>query len=229
MLKAETPEKSRKFALVTRRERWSLSSLGWIILVIFGASLAIIVAVASYPFLAVTDRVPTQVLVVEGWIPPFAMHAAAEEFRSGHYRELLTTGGPVVGTGGYTNDYNTSANVGADMLKAEGVPPSAVQPVPSRVMQRDRTYGAAVALREWFRAHNFHPNGINVATEAPHARRTRFLYQKALGPKIKVGIIAFQNPDYDPTRWWEYSDGVKEVEEESLSYIYARLFFPFVK
>ena len=34
------------------------------------------------------------------------------------------------GMGGYTNDYNTSASLGAGRLKAEGVPSAAIQKVP---------------------------------------------------------------------------------------------------
>jgi hypothetical protein len=62
-------------------------------------------------------------------------------------------------------------------------------------------------------------------TEDAHARRTRLLYQKAFGKKVAVGIIAVSNPDYNPTQWWRYSDGVREVIGESIAYIYARFFF----
>ena len=70
-----------------------------------------------YPFLAITHRVNADVLVVEGWIHEYAIRAAAEEFRSGSYRRVFTTGGPVVGIGRYINDFQTSASVGADLLK----------------------------------------------------------------------------------------------------------------
>ena len=72
-----------------------------------------------HPFLAVTHRVNTNVLVVEGWIPRYAIRDGAEEFRTGSYQRIFTTGGPV--EGGYTNDYNTSASVGAENLKRFGV------------------------------------------------------------------------------------------------------------
>jgi len=62
-------------------------------------------------------------------------------------------------------------------------------------------------------------------TEDMHARRTRLLFEEALGKSITVGIIAVPNPDYDARRWWRYSDGVREVIGESIAYIYARFFF----
>jgi hypothetical protein len=36
--------------------------------------------------------------------------------------------------------------------------------VPSRIMDRDRKYGAAVALRNWFRENNMTVPRINVVT-----------------------------------------------------------------
>jgi hypothetical protein len=66
---------------------------------------------------------------------------------------------------------------------------------------------------------------INVLTAGAHARRTRLLYQKALGRNVTVGIIAASNPDYNPKQWWRYSDGVREVIGESIAYIYAKFFF----
>ena len=104
-----------------------------------------------YPFLAPVSRVDTRILVVEGWVKEFAIRSAVEEYRSGSYDRVYATGGPVSGFGGYVNDYSTSASIGAGRLKGAGVPTDAVQMVPSRVSARDRTYGAAVALRDWFR------------------------------------------------------------------------------
>src|SRR5205807_8903306 len=103
---------------------------------------------------AETHRVNSNILVVEGWIHNYAIRSAVEEFRSGSYQRVFTTGGPITGSGHYINDYHTSASVGADELKNLGVPSQVVQMVPSRVMNRDRTYASAVALREWFREHD---------------------------------------------------------------------------
>jgi hypothetical protein len=180
-----------------------------------------------HPFLAVTHRVNTKVLVVEGSIQRYAIRGGAEEFKTGSYERIFTTGGPVEGNGGYTNDYNTSASVSAEILKKFGVQDDLVQMVPSHVIGRDRTYSSAVALRDWFREHNTPVHSINVLTQGAHARRTRLLYQKAFGKNVPVGIIAVSNPDYNPTQWWRYSDGVREVIGESIAYMYARfLFYP---
>jgi hypothetical protein len=211
--------------IFTRKERWGLSWRGWLLLTSAGLVVACLVFLNIHPFLAVTHRVNTNVLVVEGWVPRYAIREAAEEFRTGSYQRIFTTGGPVEGSDGYTNDYNTSASVGAEALKKFGVPDDLVQMVPSRVTARERTYSSGVALRDWFREHNTPVHSINVLTEDAHARRTRLLYHKAFGKSVTVGIIAVSNPDYDSTQWWRYSDGVREVIGESIAYVYAKFFF----
>jgi len=226
------PEPPRAvWGLLDRKERWSLSWRGRLILALILASALLLVGAlvlkGVYPFLATTHRVNANILVVEGWIHEYAIRAALKEFQSNHYARIFTTGGPVEGTGGYINDYCTSASVGADLLRKNGLANGSVQMVPSRVMDRDRTYGSAVALRNWFRDHNMAVSGIDVVTEDLHARRTRLLFQKALGDKLTVGVIAIANPDYDAKHWWSYSEGVKQVVSEATAYIYTRfLFYP---
>ena len=220
------PTKRQSFlGVVERRERWSLSWRGWLILVATILVTSSLFLFRIYPFLAVTQRVDASALVVEGWVHAYAIQAAAEEFKRGNYREVFTTGGPEEGTGGYVNDYQTEASVGADLLKAAGVPPESLQMVPSRIMNRDRTYASAVALRNWLSEHGVSVIGINIVTEDVHARRSRLLFQKSLNDSAKVGIIAVPSPDYDSKRWWRYSAGVKDVVNETLGYLYAKLLF----
>src|SRR6266480_626441 len=136
---------SRKFwGIVTRKERWGLSWRGWLLFTSTGLTAAYFVFLNIHPFLAVTDRVNTNVLVVEGSIQRYAIRGGAEEFKNGSYERIITTGGHENGDGGYTNDYNTSASVGAEILKKFGVPDDLVQMVPSRVIARERTYSSAV-------------------------------------------------------------------------------------
>jgi hypothetical protein len=211
--------------ILKRKERWGLSWRGWLLVSSAGLVTAYFALLNIHPFLAVTHRVNTNILVVEGWVHRYSIRTGVEEFKTGSYQRVFTTGGPVEGGEGYTNDYNTSASVGAESLRNLGVPDDLVQMVPSHVVGRERTYSSAVALRDWFREHNTPVHSINVLTEDAHARRTLFLYQKAFGKNVAVGVIAVSNPNYDPTRWWRYSDGVREVIGESIAYIYARFFF----
>jgi glycosyltransferase involved in cell wall biosynthesis len=215
----------RFWGILTRRERWGLSRRGCLILMLAMLLAGGLLGLKIHSFLAVTQRVDANVLVVEGWVHEYAILAGVKEFEAGHYPWVYTTGGPVTGSGGYTTDYNTGANVGAWLLRKAGVPADSVQMVPSHVMGRDRTYYSAAALRDWFREQKITVHSLNVVTENTHARRTRLLFQEAFGKGVKIGIIAVPNPDYDARYWWRYSDGVREVLNEAIAYLYVRLFF----
>jgi len=198
---------------------------GWVCLGLILLVSAGFLMVQVQPFLAVTNRVDAPVLVMEGWVHLFAARVAADEFRAGHYDRIYITGLPVRGSGQYDKDTDTEAWVGADLLRRAGIADEFLQKVPRRQLDRDRTYGSALALKAWFHDHHVVVHSINVVTEDVHARRTRLLFQEALGPGVKVGIIAAPNPEYDARHWWRYSEGVREVFSEGMAYLYAKFFF----
>lgn len=177
------------------------------------------------PFLAVTHREDAAILVVEGWVHPFAIKAAVKEYAAGHYDRVFVTGGPMEGSGGYSDDFNTDASVGADLLRRAGIPSAAIQMVPSHIWTRNRTYYSAVALRDWLQEHNVKVRNINVLTEDAHARRTWLLFQIAFGRDVQMGIISIPNPDYRGGHWWLYSEGIREVLSEGIAYVYAKFLF----
>jgi hypothetical protein len=211
--------------LVSRKERWGLSARGGLLLVATSGLAGAFVLLTAYPFLAVTERVPSEYLVVEGWVSEHAIRAAADEFTAHNYQRVFTTGGPVHGIGAYRNEFSTTAHIAGRRLIDAGVPEAAVQRAPARTSARDRTYAAAVALREAMHSQQIATRSINVLTEDAHARRTQLLYQQAFGPGVAVGVIAIANPDYDPKRWWRYSEGVRTVLGEAIAYLYAKFFF----
>jgi uncharacterized SAM-binding protein YcdF (DUF218 family) len=211
--------------LLVRQYRWGLSRWAKLFVLLIALAFVVTAFLGVYPFLAITQRVNADVLVVEGWIHPYTADVGVEEFKTHSYHLVLTTGGPVVGKGGYINDYQTSASVGADLLKKAGIPAEVVQMVPSHVIGRDRTFSSAVALRDWLREHNLQVRAINILTEGAHARRTRLLFKRALGPNVAVGVIAVRSPDFDQKRWWYYSEGVEDVVEQGIGYLYAISFF----
>jgi len=219
------PSSQKLWGFFTRKERWGLSWRGWLAAALLVLLVGRLLFLNIYPFLSVTQRVDAHALAVEGWVPAFAIQAAVVEFKAGSYERVYATGGPVSGLGHYINDSQTTASVAAGRLKAAGIPAESVQMVPSRVMDRDRTYSSALALKDWFQDHHLSVQGINVVTEDVHARRTRLLFQEAFGKDVTVGIIAVPNPDYDSAHWWRYSEGVRDVLGEAIAYVYAKFFF----
>ena len=215
----------RRWGVLIKKERWGLAWQGWLVLLLASVLLASVFLMTVHSFLATTHRVDANFLVVEGWVHDYVIQAAAREFATGSYQRVFATGGPNTGSGGYTWDADTSASVGAGQLRAAGVPPASVQMVPSHVIGRDRTYYSAISLRDWFRERNMDVGSFNIVAESTHSRRTWLLFQEAFGDKVKVGVIAVQNPDYDPKRWWRSSDGFRDVVSEAIAYFYAKLFF----
>jgi uncharacterized SAM-binding protein YcdF (DUF218 family) len=222
-----SPGKRREklWGMLQRRECWRLSFKGRAAVTAIALVTGLIVVLNIHPFLAVTQRVDSRFLVVEGWVHEFTFVAAVKEFKTGGCQRAFATGGPINGQGGYISDSHTYASIGAQQLVQAGIPDELVQMVPSRVMDRDRTYSSAVALRAWFREHNMSVRSINVVTEDAHARRTWLLFQEAFGKDVKVGIISVPNPDYNARLWWKYSEGVREVIDEGIAYLYAKFFF----
>jgi len=215
------------WGILARKERWGLSWRGRLVL-----ALAVVLAgwglvLAIHPFLAVTHRVNANVLVVEGWTHYYGVDAAVKEFNANRYERLLTTGGPEEGAGTSSAAYDTEAWQSAELLEKAGLSAAIVQSVPSLFVGRDRTYNSAVTLRNWLHEHDLNIRSINVLTEDAHARRTWLLFQEALGPGVEVGIISAPNPDYDANHWWRSSEGVREVIDETVAYIYVKcLFWP---
>ena len=207
------------------RERWGLSPRGWALMLLLIVIFALAFILNIHSFLAVTDPVNTNILVVEGWVHDFGVKAAVQEFKAGHYERVFTTGGPEEGVGPSSAIVDTDAYQSAELLVKAGIPAAKLQSVPSCFVGRDRTYNSAITLRNWFTNNNMFVKNFNILTEDAHARRTRLLFQEAFGSNVQVGIISAPDPDYDTNHWWRSSEGVREVIDETVAYIYAKFLF----
>ena len=209
-----------------RKEHWVLTWRARICLALVLVAAALLFVRHIYSFLSVTDRVHGQYLVVEGWIPPETLTNAVAEFQRGGYQAIITSGTVVRGHLNQPPDATvTYANWAASDLRKLGMPEDLVHAAPSFEDHRDRTYGSAVAVKNWLEDHHLPVSSIEVMTIGPHARRSRMLYEEAFGDKVKVGVIAIPSPDYDTKHWWRYSEGVRDVISETVAYLYAKFFF----
>lgn len=209
--------------LIERKLRWSLSLRGWLLVLALSIAAATTVAFGVHPFLSVSAPVNGEFLIVEGWIPDFAIQKAAAEFRSNQYRMILVTGEPL-SKGSFLAQYGTFSEVGAASLRNLGFTSNEVVSVPSAYNRRSRTLGSARSVATWFSQQKHSPRSVNIVTIGAHSRRSRLLYQRALGPQVQVGVLPIESRDYDPQRWWRYSSGLRSVIGETVAYINARLF-----
>ncbi|HLO50708.1 MAG TPA: YdcF family protein [Kamptonema sp.] len=175
-----------------------------------------------YPFLAVNAPVvKADVLVVEGWLPDYAVESAIAEFKKFEYRQLITTGLPL-SKGYYLAEYKNYAELTAATCIALGFDKDKLVAVPAPNVIKNRTLASAIALKDWLSTSNLKVKSIDVFTLGAHARRTWMLFKEVLSPEIEVGIIAAKPQDYDAETWWKSSEGFRTVTGEIIAYIYAR-------
>ncbi|BAY12270.1 ElyC/SanA/YdcF family protein [Calothrix sp. NIES-2098] len=212
-----------KFRLIKRQEMWILTVQGWIIAIALFAALIIFTITHIHPFLAVTSPIQSaEILVVEGWLPDYALQEVVAEFKSGNYRQIITTGGTLE-IGNYLTGYNTYADVAAATLKKLGMESEKVVAVPAPFVIKDRSYTSAVEFGRWLSNSHLQPKSINLFSWDAHTRRSWLLFQKVL-PQIKIGAIAAKTRDYNPKKWWSSSQGVRTVIDEAIAYTYAQFF-----
>jgi hypothetical protein len=197
---------------------------GWILIVAFIGFVTCFVVLNLYSFLSKTEPIDTQVMVVEGWMPVFALEKAAKEFTQKKYSLVFSTGIPI-DKGYFCWREKTFADMGATTMRHLGIDSQAVIAVPGLDSKVDRTFASACALKHWIDSTGKRICAINVISLGPHSRRSRLLFQKALGKKIKVGIVSYPDETYDPRRWWASSNGFKTIIDETVSYAYTKLFF----
>jgi hypothetical protein len=189
-----------------------------------GLSSLVYVTASIHSFLAVTKPVAADVLIVESWLPDYAMRGAVEEFRRGGYEYIITTGRTLPDLW-LESKYRTGAEFAAANLVALGLTTNMIVPLSPADDIRDRTYLSALAVEKWLEAGHPAIRAVNVYTLGLHARRTRLLFRKAMGNKVKVGILAHPDTGYDPKHWWSSSHGFRKVADEGIAYLYARVLF----
>ena len=213
-----------RFRLTTTRVCRVLTPTGWVALSVMFSLVLVFSIFFSHQFLAPTKPVKGEILVVEGWLPDYALVEVKKQFEKGKYRLLATTGG-LIETGHQLSEYKTWASLTAARLNKLGVLPEKIMSTSQSVInKKDRTYYSVLALNERFKKDNILVKSMDVVSLGVHARRTWILYKKVFA-SASVGIIAIKPKSYDPLKWWLYSAGVRGVISEMIAYLYVRLIF----
>jgi hypothetical protein len=213
-----------KIRLIKKGQVWVPTWPGWVIFALIIATFFMVTLYGIQPFLAVNHPIKSEIMVVEGWMPDSALEQALREFNQRHCRLMLVTGGPLE-QGHMLARYNNFAELAAAILEQLGLDRRKIRVIPTPNVIRDRTYASAIALKDWLKQAPLPIKDINLVSLGPHARRSRLLFAKALGPGIAVGIIAIPDPRYDPRVWFRSSLGVRRTLDEMIAYFYARFLF----
>jgi uncharacterized SAM-binding protein YcdF (DUF218 family) len=213
-----------KLKLFRQRTLWVPTAQGCALIMIAVLLCGWICFSQLYGFLAMTAPVPSKILVVEGWASDDVLKQSIQEFYQNKYQCIVTVGVPV-DHGSYLLEFKTFAEIAAQSIKKMGVPENMVFAAPGHQVNTDRTYQSALAFKQWLQKNRPETRSINLFSGGTHARRTRLLFQKALGPEIKVGIMSKDSEDYNGKNWYRRSAGVREVLSEFIAYGYARFIF----
>jgi hypothetical protein len=204
-----------------RRSVWWPTRFGWICLLLPPFGLTVLWCAYGESFLSPTSPLPAEVLVVEGWAGPGSVAAARREFQRGGYRLLITAGGPTGDTWAVRN-WNY-AELAAEELLRKGLPKDRLLAAPSNNYDAQRTYQAALAVRQALEARGPLPAAINVWTRGAHARRSRLVFARAFGSQTQVGVIAWTPENQAPVPWWKSSERSREFLGETAGYFFERL------
>ncbi len=173
-----------------------------------------------HDFLAKSSPITADILVVEGWLPDYAIEAAAKEFSNGGYQKLITIGGALP-RGFYLSEYQNFAELAAATLITIGISPVHILVVADPSQSPGRTASAATILDRWIATSELQITALNLFTLGPHARRSWLLFKQILEPEIAVGIIASEPLNYNSNSWWHSSEGFRTVISELLAYLYV--------
>ena len=214
----------RRLTFFQKRQIWMPTLFGWLVLLLTCVAASFLLASNLYSFLALNEPVGARVLVIEGWLAPDELDQAIEAFRKGKYERIVTTGGPVSGWPGISQD-TSYANLAADYLEHHGVAPDLVAAVPAPKSAQERTFLSAVMFRESVQRFGIKLDSVDIFSSGLHARRSRLLYQMALGPKVQVGVLAGRPDGYDPDAWWKTSKGVEQMIFQSFGFAWVKCCF----
>jgi hypothetical protein len=208
-----------------RRECWVPTARGWVALASVFLSCACLGLNSLNGFLSLNRPVQAEVLIVESWLPDYALQGALDEFRRGGYKHLIAAAAGLPGEWSGQSRYKTGAELTAATLAALGLETNFIVVMPASDAARDRTYSAALGVKAWLESSNAAVRSVNLYSLGPHSRRSRLLYQKAFGASVKVGVFSHPDDEFDPKRWWANRAGFEKVLGEGIAYLYARILF----
>jgi hypothetical protein len=176
-------------------------------------------------YLSPIHSVNTDILVVEGWLPDYAMPKVLDEFHKGGYKYIVTTGINIP-NGAFLAKYPTHAELGREVLINLGLDSTIIFSAPAGEVYKDRTYASAISLKNWFKAQHTRPKSFNLYSLGAHTRRSWHLYKLAFNDwDTEVGVINTPDLTYDAKAWWTSSKGFRTVPTEALGFFFVYFFF----
>lgn len=214
-----------RLAIFQKKERWTPTGLGYLLIFMAFILVIILYVMQISSFLSTSRPIRADILVVEGYLPDYALEEAMHIFQQGGYSHMIIAGKPRQ-KGAHLDQYSNDGDFSAATMLAMGFDSTNLSvAVTDSSLTRDRTYASGQAVSDWMKEYFPGSDAIDLVSLGCHSRRSRRLFQKALGDNAEVGIYAITDRSYDPKRWWRSSHGFREINKETIAWIYARFFF----
>lgn len=213
-----------KFPALFRRRSLVLPTLvGWLVILLVLGLIAVFVLRNLAFFLTVNEPVGADYLVIEAWMDKEEFDQAHSYFDANDYQLAILVGGPI------HNDFHeidsNFAPRAADYLRLKGMPADKMVVLEAPDSKQNRTFLNAVYVRDWFLQQGGEVANIDVFTSLIHTRRSRDLYQIALGETVEVGVVPSNPSDFDPAHWWRTSRWGKGVAVEFAAWLLVKCCF----
>lgn len=211
-----------RLKLTKRIECVRLTWTGRLLVLLILLLLTIVVGRGLPYFLSPNKPVNGQILVLDGQVPDYAIERAIEIFKQGKYEMIVTTGSKI-SEGFYVSEHKTMADLSKGTFMALGFDSTKVIALPTKFVERNRTFNSANTLNQWLLANRSDIQSIDVLAVGCHARRSWFLFEKANGKSIEVGIISTPHRGFEIDKWWKNSIGTRIVLSETIAYLFVKL------
>lgn len=172
----------------------------------------------EYIFIS-SDPQPSDVIFLPGGSDPALPERAAELYKAGYAPLLVASGkygkqlghfkGPVRKAEVYGADYETEADFYRAVLKANGVPETAVLCED----QAEFTYQNAQFSKKMLDDAGIKVNAAILVCKAFHARRAYTYYQNAF-PEAEISVVAVPGKDITKEEWYKTGAGRRRVAGE---------------
>ncbi len=180
---------------------------------------AVAVLAGLHRFLAMQTPLATaHCLIVEGWLPPFELRQCAAIALRDQYELIIVAARR---DALQTNPAMTTLDRAQAELIAHGVPAEKIVLVGAPPTGKHRTFGAALAVRDWLKTLPAPPRQANVVSGGAHARKTHAAYRRALAGMVELGALSVRPGAYNPSWWFLSRIGLRYTLLDLVGYLYA--------
>jgi len=198
--------------------------LGFFLILVIIVIIGRLLMPSIYKFLFLNKPVTTNTMVLEGWVPTYALQDALKYYAENNYENLIVTGIPITQYE-YASDFNYTSQATILALKHFGFTDTIYEAANPTNIYKDRTYTTAIITKEIFEKHPEWDKSFNVYSMGVHSNRSLVLFKKAFPDDYEIGMVAHSDRAFIGEEWWKSSIGFRNISNELLALTYAKLFF----